>query len=156
MQILLVDPDIDADDVLRVETCVGGAALTVAGTFENARVMLRAMAPSLLVTNIRLAAFNGIHLILLASGKGTRHLAYLRQHDSVLAREAQAVGAFYERFDRLLTSLPGYLSAHLPAADRRNPCVVDRRRAPRSGRRAADALIVRARDVPAIASRPIS
>lgn len=116
--VLLVDPDTNVlrtiQDRLRlvanVEACSG---------FWEARGRLLAKPPDLLVTNLRLHAYNGLHLVHLAAGEPTRCVVYATYTDLALAREAQAAGAFYERSHRLTFALPSYLSAVLPAHDRR-------------------------------------
>jgi hypothetical protein len=96
--------------------------------------------PEFLVTNIRLGANNGLHLVHLASG-ATRCIVYMEPEDPFLLREAQRLGAFVEAPRRLAFSLRAYLSAELPARDRRDPLRVDRRTVARGGRRAADVRV---------------
>jgi hypothetical protein len=135
-KILLVDPNIDrvreAYDMLsplaHVELC---------GDFVAAREQLLGAPPDLLITNLRLQRFNGLHLVHLAPSH-TRCVVYSAHDDLVLAREVQAAGAFYERANRLSRVLTGYVQGTLPARDRRNLSIVDRRRFPRGGRRAID------------------
>jgi DNA-binding NtrC family response regulator len=137
--ILLVDPDAGSlravQDALRlvadVETCTD---------FQAARVRLHLRPPDLLVTNLRLRAYNGLHLVHLARGMPTRCIAYSEHDDLVLAREVQAAGAFYERTKRLVPALTAYVRATLPLQDRRRPAVLDRRQLVRGGRRCTDRL----------------
>jgi DNA-binding NtrC family response regulator len=114
--------------------------------FETARRQLLCGQPSAVVTNVRLAAFNGIHLAYLAKSAdpNVRALVYARPHDPVLAREAQRVNVFYERQTFLPFSLKGFLEAGLPTSDRRNAILLDRRTVFRSGRRATDVAILHA------------
>jgi len=136
-EILLVDPDPDGLSavqaalrlVANVETC---------SEFRAARARLLARPPDLLVTNLRLEAYNGLHLVYLAAGTPTRCIAYATYDDLVLAREVQALGAFYERAQRLPLTLPSYVNATLPRHDRREPIMLDRRETFRGGRRCAD------------------
>jgi len=135
-RVLLVDPNpaamSDAENILRllahVEVCVD---------FSSARSRLIASPPDLLVANIRLRDYNALHLVLRASAQ-TRCIVYATHHDPLLAREAQAAGAFYEHSMRLAPALVGYLSSPLPARDRRNAEQPDRRNLPRGGRRSSD------------------
>ena len=106
--------------------------------FQAARTRLLVKPPDLLVTNLRLEAYNGLHLVHLAAELPTRCIAYGEDHDLVLAREVQAAGAFYERSKRLLHALTSYVRATLPPHDRRRPTVLDRRQIVRGGRRATD------------------
>lgn len=136
-EILLVDPD--PDGLGAVQAALRRVAdVKTCSTFRAARARLLSQPPDLLVTNLRLEAYNGLHLLHLAAGTRTRCIAYATYDDLVLAREVQALGAFYERARRLPLTLPSYLTAMLPRHDRRNPTVLDRRLTFRGGRRCAD------------------
>jgi DNA-binding NtrC family response regulator len=134
--ILLVDPDPgavrDAENLLRlmarVEVCVN---------FNHARDRMLSRPPDLLVANIRLREYNALHLVIRACTQ-TRSIVYAAHHDPVLARDAQDIGAFYERSLRLASALVGYVTATLPPRDRRNTDMPDRRQFPRGGRRSGD------------------
>ena len=93
--------------------------------------------PDLLVTNLRLLAYNGLHLVHMADGR-TRCVVYSNYDDLVLAREVQAAGAFYERSTQLSRALAAYARAILPPRDRRNLTALDRRQTSRGGRRCTD------------------
>jgi DNA-binding NtrC family response regulator len=136
--ILIVDPDPQA--LLAAQVAVQSVAeVDTCSDFRLARASMAAMPPDLLVTNIRLERFNGLHLVYIAGGTATRCIAYAAHHDEVLAREVLAAGAFYERADRLPRVLPSYARAILPTTDRRNLSVFDRRSLARGGRRCSDA-----------------
>jgi CheY-like chemotaxis protein len=136
-EILIVDPDAETlraarnalQPVADVEAC---------SEFWAARTRLVSRPPDLLVTNVRLEGYNGLHLVHLAARTPTRCIVYARHDDLVLAREVQAAGAFYERSDRLPRALESYVHALLPAHDRRSLTVLDRRQAVRGGRRCTD------------------
>jgi hypothetical protein len=108
--------------------------------FQAGRARLLADPPELLVTNVRLREYNGIHLVMLAPAS-TRSVVYMDPEDPVLLREAQAVRAFVESPERLLLSLPSYVGADLHLADRRELRRFDRRTIARGGRRAADVQV---------------
>lgn len=110
------------------------------GDFQSARNALMGGGYDLILTNIRLGAHNGLHLMYLARAAGlpVRTIAYSDPIDPLLAREAQRAGAFYEPMVRLPYSLPAYVGGELPQLDRREPATVDRRRAFRGGRRRSD------------------
>ena len=135
-EILLVDPDPDGLGavqaalrlVANVETC---------SEFRAARARLLARPPDLLVTNLRLEAYNGLHLLHLARTTTTRCIAYAENHDPALAREVQEAGGFYEPWNRLPTALAGYVRATLPPHDRRSPLMDDQQQILR-GRRCTD------------------
>jgi hypothetical protein len=135
--ILIVDPDPQA--LLAAQVAVQSVAdVEVCSDFRLARARLASRAPDLLVTNIRLERFNGLHLVYLAGGTATRCIVYAAHHDETLAKEVLAAGAFYERADRLPRVIASYARAILPNRDRRNLSVFDRRGLARGGRRCAD------------------
>ncbi len=135
--ILIVDPDPQA--LLAAQVAVQDfAEVEICSNFREARARLASNPPDLLVTNIRLERFNGLHLVYVAAGSATRCLVYANQHDPVLAREVVSAGAFYERADRLPRVLAAYARAILPPRDRRSLSVGDRRSLPRGGRRSSD------------------
>ncbi len=135
--ILIVDPDPEA--LLAAQVAVQDfAEVEVCSDFRVARARLVSKPPDLLVTNLRLERFNGLHLVYVAAGSATRCLVYATKHDPVLAREVHSAGAFYERADRLPRVLAAYARAVLPPEDRRSLSVADRRSLPRGGRRCSD------------------
>ena len=138
-RVLLVEPD-DARrahlrDAVRAVADIDGDA-----DFLDARTHLISRPYNWLVTNIRLGAHNGLHLVHLAKTlrRPIRSLVYDDQRDLWLAREAQRVGAFYESADRVDRVLPAYLRGALPPQDRRNPADPERRVSSRGGRRCTD------------------
>lgn len=140
---LLVDPDPSAwtDARLSYQSI---AAIEVCREFLAARRCLLEEVPDLLVTNLRLGAYNGLHLVYLAMPYGlpTRCVVYSRANDMSLIQEAQGLGAFFEWPERVLSALRGYMQGTLPARDRRYAGAFDRRRKSRGGRRAADLALV--------------
>ena len=105
--------------------------------FESAERRLRAVAPNLLVTNLRLGAGPDLQLVQLTVPP-TRCVVYMVPPDLGVLREAQDMGAFVETWPRVPAALPAYVGAQLPPRDRRDLLRVDRRTLPRGGRRAAD------------------
>jgi DNA-binding NtrC family response regulator len=135
--VLLVDPDVDylraAQNALRFM-----ADVEVSSKFAAARArLLSSRPPDLLVTNLRLQAYNGLHLVHMADGR-TRCVVYSNYDDLLLAREVHAAGAFYERSAQLSCALAAYVRAMLPSHDRRNLTAGNRRQIPRGGRRCTD------------------
>lgn len=108
--------------------------------FEGARGRLEAFAPDLVVANLRLGAFNGLHLAYLIRRErfAARVLVFAEQPHRGIQRDVQQSGAFFEQTARLPVVLQSYLRAELPACDRRDPGRFDRRTLPRGGRRAWD------------------
>lgn len=135
-QILVVDPNVAyLSDAQRVLQLLGDAE--ICSDFKVARARLTNRPPDLLITNLRLQEYNGLHLVHLAKPQ-TRCIVYSTHDDPILAREAQEAGAFYEQPMRLARALAGYVQGALPPYDRRSTSSVDRRKFPRSGRRTAD------------------
>jgi len=139
-RVLLVEPDkarrVHLRDVVREV-----ADVDVHSDFVSARAHLFSKPYDWLVTDTRLGAFNGLHLVYLArsSRLPIRSLVYADRRDVFLAQEAQRAGAFYEFRDRVDRALPVYLLSALPPLDRRNAATPDRRAAPfRGGRRCTD------------------
>jgi len=139
--LLLVEPRDASREVLRA--AIGSVASVEAhAEFADARRRLGASPVDFLVTNVRLGAYNGLHLVYLAASfnRGLpRAIVYSDGLDVGIAREAQLAGAFYE----LRTNLPGALLSYLraplpPPRDRRNPAQRDRRARFRGGRRGSD------------------
>ena len=135
--LLVVEPDAILGQRLQA-SCERIARATVCRDFLSARSQLLAGAPDLLVTNLRLEEYNGLHLVLLAADGVTRSVVHTDRPDPYLVREAQTIGAFFERTDRLSHSLINYLQFPLPQRDRRDADRYDRRTAFRGGRRSAD------------------
>ena len=128
-RVLLVEPDGAVRERLR---SVAGRFGHVDGdaAFSVAREHLLSHPYDWVMTNIRLAAYNGLHLMHLATAARlpARFVVYADQQDVLLAREAQRAGAFYEARDQIHRTLAAYLRGTLPSHDRRNAQVRDRRR----------------------------
>src|SRR5438552_18003326 len=96
-QMMLVEPDtaLRASLVNAVRTL---AHVDDCEDFQTARVHVLANAYDWLVTNLRLRAYNGLHLVHLMANAGlsTRTIVYGDREDASLAREAQLAGAFFE------------------------------------------------------------
>jgi hypothetical protein len=108
--------------------------------FLGARACILSRPYDFVVSNLRLGAYNGVHLVYLGAAQRlpARFIVYADHHDSGLAREVQTAGAFYETRDCLLVTLTAYLGGALPVRDRRTPGVFDRRTTVRGGRRCWD------------------
>jgi hypothetical protein len=122
------------------ETVHWRAEVETVADFPTARTRLFAAPPDLVVTNLRLGAFNGLHLAYLLASVDwpSRAVVYSEYLDVSLVREARRAGAFWERQRRLPYALPAYLDAGLPPRDRRDALRPDRRSAFRGGQRASD------------------
>jgi DNA-binding NtrC family response regulator len=138
-RLLIVEPNLDLRERLisRTETL---ALVDCDADFSTARARLMADHYDWVVTNIRLRAYNGLHLLHLAAAArlSTRILVYGNPCDAQVAREAQLAGAFYELQRSVHRALPAYLQGLLPAGDRRDAQHQDRRQMFRGGRRTSD------------------
>src|SRR5262245_60010512 len=116
------------------------AHVTTARSFNEARTRLVSRSWDLLVTNLRLGAYNGLHLVYLGAmtHPDMRSIVYSSLDDAA-AGEIRAAGAFFERSGRIARALPASLHAMLPEEDRRDLVRIDRRRRRRGGRRSTDA-----------------
>ena len=116
--------------------------LTTFTDFSKARAQLLKLRPQLVATNLRLGAYNGLHLVHLVASLEVeaRCIVFSDRPDPILVREAQQAGAFYETASAVPFALASYAGAVLPDRDQRSPDRVDRRAIRRGGRRAADAL----------------
>jgi DNA-binding NtrC family response regulator len=141
-RLLLVEPDAAISQWLR-PTFERIAKATICGDFLSARSQLLSAPPDILITNLRLGEYNGLHLLLLAtSDRGvTRSVVYSDRPDPYLIREAQTLGGFFELTERLPYALAGYVHLALPERDRRGTSRYDRRAGFRGGRRGADVAI---------------
>ena len=139
--VLIVEPD--SETLTRLHRAIDESSTVVAcRTFSDARAALRTHAPRLLVTNLRLNEYNGLHLVLLTAPFGTRSVVYIsKSADRGLASEIRRFGAFYETENNLLRSLHAYARGGLPDHDRRERPGSDRRVLPRGGRRAVDEAV---------------
>jgi hypothetical protein len=122
------------------------AAIDIVSSFADARSYVDAAPYDLVVANLRLGPYNGIHLAYVVVGlseSSTRVIVHAGNGDAASARDIQRAGALYEHTERLVVTLPGYLGADLPPRDRRDPIRFDRRRLPRGGRRVWDRAMAR-------------
>jgi DNA-binding NtrC family response regulator len=121
------------------------AAIDIVGSFADARRYVDAAPYDLVVANLRLGPYNGIHLAYVVAGleSSTRVIVHAGDGDAASARDIQRAGALYEHTERLIVALTAYLGVNLPTRDRRDPIRFDRRRHPRGGRRAWDRAMSR-------------
>jgi len=136
---LVVDSDpIFVSELAPIITASGFRVLPLSD-FAAARHELYTHRPEVLIANVRLGAFNGIHLAYLAkiNKPDTRAMIY-GDDDRLLAGEVQSAGAFWVKASLVRLALGAFLHAALPARDRRDVNVVDRRQLFRGGRRTTD------------------
>jgi hypothetical protein len=145
LDVLVVEPDTARQAALQ-SAWSSVAHVHGCSDFRTACRQLFEHPPDLLVTNVHLEGFEGLHLVHLAATAAlkTRSIVYSGELDLGVAREAQAAGAFYERADRLAYILPSYARSILPPRDRRDPAHIDRRLwSYRGGRRGLEVVVAR-------------
>ena len=138
-QVLLVEPD--AALRAAIAAAIGSKAIVDAQElFETARQRLLAATSQLVVTNLRLHEYNGLHLAYLANvaNISTRVVVYGDERDVGVALDVKRACAFFELRSRIVVSVCSYLTSALPPVDRRDPSRFDRRSMPRGGRRLWD------------------
>lgn len=137
--VLVVEPDARLAARLR-QSIQNATHVDSQKKFESAKRLLAERPYDFLITNLRLADYNGIHLAYLAATGSSppRCIVYTAGRDPWLAAEVQRAGAFYETLECLPVTLTAYLTETLPATDRRDAAWPDRRASPRGGRRCWD------------------
>jgi DNA-binding response OmpR family regulator len=91
--VLLVAPDPLVAAHTLSQLTDAGLRVTVVETFAAAREQLQSR-PDLLISEVRLGEYNGLHLALRARSSGIPAIV-LGQEDTVTAREAEKLGAVY-------------------------------------------------------------
>jgi PleD family two-component response regulator len=111
-RVLVVEPNVRRR--LTLQRALSAVAdVTACGDFQTARRHILAMAPDLLITNLRLQAYNGLHLMALA-GASTRAIVSMDPPDPVLARAARAAGALVETPQRLAATAVSRIGVRQP------------------------------------------
>ncbi len=95
--VLVVDDEPQVLDYLTSALTRSGYLATPCGRFEDAKAALAAGRPDLLLTDIRLGAYNGLQLAILATQKypGTPVIILTGFEDPTLRDEAQRAGATF-------------------------------------------------------------
>jgi DNA-binding NtrC family response regulator len=96
--ILIVDDDLSLLDALESALKQAGQAQVVAlGAFADARRVLHTDRFDVLITDVRLGAFNGLQLAVLARDQnpGIQLIVFSGFDDPVLRQEAERLGAVY-------------------------------------------------------------
>jgi DNA-binding NarL/FixJ family response regulator len=123
----------------RVLASIADVDVAACGDFVTARQHFREATPDLLITNLRLDTYNGLHLVAHA-GPPTRAVVYMDPPDPGLLRVAQQAGAFVEAPQRLVAAAASYIGAGLPPHDRRAVNLSDERYSLPRSRRASDRM----------------
>ncbi|HTM25755.1 MAG TPA: response regulator transcription factor [Vicinamibacterales bacterium] len=96
--ILIVDDDLSLLDALqRALSDDPGHEVVACSTFEEARRRLREQRFDVMITDVRLGAFNGLQLVVLARdvNHATQVIVFSGYDDPVLRSEAEHLGAVY-------------------------------------------------------------
>lgn len=95
--LLLVDDDLALLNALSRFLSENGYAVVACNTFEEAKQQIADARPDILVTDVRLGAFNGLQLALLARDvrPDVRVVVFSGFDDPVLKEEARRIGATY-------------------------------------------------------------
>lgn len=96
-KILLVDDDVSLLEALKMALIAQGKDVEACSTFETGRAALREQHFDALITDVRLGAFNGLQLAVIARDEQPhiRIIVFSGFEDPVLRTEAAAVGADY-------------------------------------------------------------
>ena len=135
-RVLVVEPNVGRRLALQ-RALSPVAEVAACGDFVTARQHVREATPDLLITNLRLETYNGLHLVAHA-GPPTRAVVYMDPQDPGLLRVAQAAGAFVESPNRLVAAAVSYVGVGLPPQDRRAVNLSDSRYSLPRSRRASD------------------
>jgi len=141
-RVVIVDMDAARRSTLAL-TVAAVATVDVCENFHEARAALKKR-PDILVASLRLGAYNGVHLALVARQQRESTHAIVYDAAIQMAPAVLHAGAFFELADRIAVALPAYVTAVLPASDRRDPNRSDRRNLPRGGRRRWDQYVLAA------------
>jgi DNA-binding NtrC family response regulator len=95
--VLLVDDDPAVLHLVRQWLSSAGYTVIACDRFETAKQHLAAQAPDILVTDVRLGAYNGLQLVILAKQQGPQVAAVVMSafDDPTLRKEAAQSGAGY-------------------------------------------------------------
>jgi DNA-binding NarL/FixJ family response regulator len=137
-RVLVVEPNVGRRMALQ-RVLAPIADVATCADFVTARQHVRQATPDLLITNLRLETYNGLHLVAHA-GPPTRAIVYMDPPDPGLLRVAQAAGAFVEAPHSLVAAAVSYVGAGLPPQDRRAVSLSDTRYSLPRSRRASDRL----------------
>jgi two-component system response regulator YesN len=95
--LLLVDDDVSLLGALSRFLADSGFQVVPCSTFEDAKREIGTLRPDILITDVRLGAYNGLQLALLARDvrADVRVVVFSGYDDPVLQQEARRIGATY-------------------------------------------------------------
>jgi DNA-binding response OmpR family regulator len=97
LSVLVVEPSLEALLVVTTTLTAAGFRVTAAESFAQAKPILASQPPAILVTAVRLGAYNGLHLVLRAktARQEIAALVLSSENDPVLRTDAEAMGATF-------------------------------------------------------------
>jgi DNA-binding response OmpR family regulator len=103
LSVLVVEPSLEALVVVTTTLTTAGFRVTAAESFVQAKPILLSQPPTILVTAVRLGAYNGLHLVLRAKSVRPEIAALVTspENDAVLRADAEEMGATF-----VVTPLP--------------------------------------------------
>ena len=109
--VLLVDQDEAVMTALRELLTAAGYTVVPCRCFEEARRYLQIECPNAIVSQLRLGAFNGLHLVSLArrTAPTIAAVVYSGRADSGIGRDASSEGATYLDRETLIANLIPHL-----------------------------------------------
>lgn len=129
--VLLVNQDVSVAEAMARQLLRAGYDVRLARSFDEAREILSSRPPDVLITDVQLGAYNGLHLVWLSQSYGRSISAIVTSAyaDPVHEAEARRLGCPY-----ILTSTPSpqFLRTVAAAAGREPKHAEDRRRWPRT------------------------
>jgi DNA-binding NtrC family response regulator len=127
--ILIVTRDAWRERALPVWLSAAGYEVALVGTFAAAKAQLKA-SPDLIITDVKLGAYNGLHLAVRAHSVGIPVIA-MGADDSVLEREAVALNARWlgaaPAREAILAAVEDAIAAHPVVIGEPRPIVEDDR-----------------------------
>lgn len=112
-QILVVSPSATRSRDLRAWLTSSGYWVTVASTFAAAKLHLQSE-PSVLITDLKLGEYNGLHLAVRAAASSVAVLI-LSEPNAAVEREAEKLGASYLSTAELTRErILAFVESHLP------------------------------------------
>ena len=127
--ILIVTRDAWRERALPVWLSAAGYEVALVGTFAAAKAQLKA-APDLIITDVKLGAYNGLHLAVRAHSIGIPVIA-MGADDAVLEREAVALNARWlgsaPARETILAAVEAAIASTPPVPDEPRPVADDDR-----------------------------
>jgi len=116
-KVLIVDDDPEQEQLAEILRTAGGYQVTLVSTFWEANQVFERLSPDILITEVRLAAFNGLHLITRWKSVYPKLVAIVHTAfpDSLLEKETRNMGADFMLKGVSIGSLLRVISSRLNA-----------------------------------------